>query len=51
MKLVRAQHEGRAAPARPEDGNAVALAEEPGHPAADVLRRAAGVLSSPVRAR
>jgi hypothetical protein len=51
MKLLRAQHKGRAALARPGSGTAVMLAERPVHPGADVLRGAVGVLSSPVRAR
>jgi 2-keto-4-pentenoate hydratase/2-oxohepta-3-ene-1,7-dioic acid hydratase in catechol pathway len=40
MRLVRARHEGKVVLARLESGDAVVLAEESGHPAADVLREA-----------
>jgi 2-keto-4-pentenoate hydratase/2-oxohepta-3-ene-1,7-dioic acid hydratase in catechol pathway len=38
MRLVRARHKGKVILARLESGSAVVLAEESGHPAADVLR-------------
>ena len=51
MTVVRARHDGRVALPRPEGGSAVALADEPGHLVANVLRETVAAICSPVRAR